>query len=124
MTTINRFLLFIILPIIALLSYPLNYISQGITVISVVAIFIIGLGILIWRRSPNALTFSIFLHGMNVIIRLMMLLSTVVNKQGDVNVPFAFAGLLGLFLSFYIMLRLDKTDVRKYVETGLIISSK
>ena len=124
MTTINRFLLFIILPIIALLSYPLNYLSQGWTVMSVMAILIVVLGIFLWRRSSNALTFSIFLHGMNVIIRLMMLLSTIINKQGVVNVPFAIAGLLGLLLSFYIMLRLDKTDVHKYVETGLSITSK
>ena len=124
MTTINRFLLFILMPLIALFSYPVNYISQGWTVISVMAIFIVVLGVFIWRRSQNALTFSIFLHGMNVIIRLMMLLSTVVNKQGNVNVSFAITGLLGLLLSFFIMLRLDKTDVRKYVETGLSISSK
>ena len=112
------------MPLIALFSYPVNYISQGWTVISVMAIFIVVLGVFIWRRSQNALTFSIFLHGMNVIIRLMMLLSTVVNKQGNVNVSFAITGLLGLLLSFFIMLRLDKTDVRKYVETGLSISSK
>ncbi len=90
----------------------------------IVAALIIGLGILIWRGNSNALTFAIFLNGMNVIIRLMMLLSTVINKQGVVNLQFAIAGLLGLLLSFYIMLRLDQTDVRKYVETKIVTLKK
>jgi hypothetical protein len=124
MSTFKRLLLFFFLPVIAILSYPLDYITQGLIGMIIVAVFILGLGWFIWKRNQNALTFSIFLHGMNVIIRLMMLLSTVVNKQGVVNVPFAITGLLGLLLSFYIMLRLDKTDVRKYLETGSIVSSK
>ncbi len=124
MSTINRLLFFIFLPVIAILSFPLNYITQGYTIMGIVAALIIGLGILIWRGNSNALTFAIFLNGMNVIIRLMMLLSTVINKQGVVNLQFAIAGLLGLLLSFYIMLRLDQTDVRKYVETKIVTLKK
>ena len=124
MSTINRFLFFILLPVIAILSFPLNYITQGFTIMGIVAALIIGLGILIWRGNSNALTFAIFLNGMNVIIRLMMLLSTVINKQGVVNLQFAVAGLIGLLISFFIMLRLDQTDVRKYVDTRIATSKK
>ena len=124
MSTINRFLFFILLPVIAILSFPLNYITQGFTIMGIVAALIIGLGILIWRGNSNALTFAIFLNGMNVIIRLMMLLSTVINKQGVINLQFAVAGLIGLLISFFIMLRLDQTDVRKYVDTRIATSKK
>jgi hypothetical protein len=117
MSTIKRFLLFCFLPVIAMLSYPLNYITEGFIGMIIVAAFILGLGMFIWRGSSRALTFAIFLNGMNVIIRLMMLLSTVINKQGVVNAQFGIAGMLGLIISFYIMLRLDQTDVRKYVES-------
>jgi hypothetical protein len=124
MSTTKRFLLFCFLPVIAMLSYPLNYITEGFIGMVIVAAFILGLGMFIWRGSSRALTFAIFLNGMNVIIRLMMVLSTVVSKQGIVNVPFGIAGTLGLIISFYIMLRLDQTDVRKYVESKNLSSRR
>jgi hypothetical protein len=124
MSTLNRFLLFCFLPVIAMLSYPLDYITEGFIGMVIVAAFILGLGMFIWRGSSRALTFAIFLNGMNVIIRMMMLLSTVINKQGVVNVQFGIAGMLGLIISFYIMLRLDQTDVRKYVESKKLDSNR
>ena len=91
---------------------------------AVVAALIIILGLFVWRGSQRALTFAIFLNGMNVIIRLMMLMSTVVNKQGQVNLPFGITGLLGLIVSFYLMLRLDQTDVRKFVDVQALSLKK
>jgi hypothetical protein len=116
MSTLNKVLFFLLLPVVGILSFPPDFYSQGLVVMAVVAAFIIALGLFVWRGSQRALTFAIFLNGMNVIIRLMMLMSTVVNKQGQVNVPFGITGLLGLIISFYLMLRLDQTDVRKYVD--------
>jgi hypothetical protein len=124
MSTIKRFLLFCFLPIIGMLSYPLNYITEGFLGMVIVAAFILGLGMFVWRGSSRALTFAIFLNGMNVIVRLMMLLSTVISKQGIINIQFGIAGMLGLIISFYIMLRLDQTDVRKYVESKNLGSKK
>jgi len=92
--------------------------------ISIESILIIGLGYLVWRGSLRALTFAIILNGMNVIVRLMMLLSTVIDKQGKVNLQFGITGLLGLLVSFYLMLRLDQTDIRKYVEVEALASRK
>lgn len=116
MKTLNKTLYFLVLPIVGILAFPLNYYSQGLVVMGIVSVLIIGLGLFVWRGSQRALTFSIFLNGMNVIVRLMMLLSTVVSKQGIANLEFGIAGLLGLLISFYLMLRLDQTDVRKYVD--------
>jgi hypothetical protein len=124
MSTINKLLFFILLPLIGLLSFPPDFYAQGIVVLGVVAALIIVLGMIIWRGSQRALTFAIFLNGMNVIVRLMMLLSTVVNKQGQVNLPFGITGLLGLAVSFYLMLRLDQTDVRKYVDIQVLKTRK
>ena len=117
-------MLFCFLPIIGMLSYPLSYITEGFIGMVIVAAFILGLGMFVWRGSARALTFAIFLNGMNVIVRLMMLLSTVISKQGIINVQFGIAGMLGLIISFYIMLRLDQTDVRKYIESKNLGSKK
>lgn len=116
MSTIKKILFFLLLPIVGMLSFPPDFYLQGLVVMTVVVVLIIILGLIIWRGSQRALTFAIFLNGMNVITRLMMLMSTVISKQGQVNLPFAFTGLLGLIVSFYLMLRLDQPDVRKYVD--------
>lgn len=55
----------------------------------------------------------IFVNGMNVIIRLMMVLSTAFSEQGVFNPAFTIFGVLGAALSLYLVLRLDKVDVRQ-----------
>ena len=124
MSTIQKYLFFIVLPLIGLLAFPPEFYSQGTVVMGVVAALIILLGMVVWRGSQRALTFAIFLNGMNVIVRLMMLLSTVINKQGQVNLPFGITGLLGLAVSFYLMLRLDQTDIHNYVDIQVLKNRK
>ncbi len=124
MSTTHKLLFFIFLPLIGLLAFPPDFYTQGTAVMGVVAALIILLGAIVWRGSQRALTFAIFLNGMNVIVRLMMLLSTVINKQGQVNLPFGISGLLGLAVSFYLMLRLDQTDIRKYMDVQVLKNRK
>ena len=124
MSTMQKILFFIVLPLIGLLAFPPEFYTQGAAVMGIVAAMIILLGMVIWRGSQRALTFAIFLNGMNVIVRLMMLLSTVINKQGQVNLPFGITGLFGLAVSFYLMLRLDQTDVRNYADIQVLKNRK
>jgi hypothetical protein len=49
---------------------------------------------------------------MNVIIRLMLFFANAIPKTGVLDVPFAIAMLVGLGLSLYLTLRLDRNDVR------------
>jgi hypothetical protein len=60
------------------------------------------LGFLLWQGYAKALTFMIFLSGMNVIIRLMMLLSTAFSEAGVFLTHFFydFPGLLCAAISF------------------------
>ncbi|MCC6146602.1 MAG: hypothetical protein IT308_03440 [Anaerolineaceae bacterium] len=112
MTTIQKILLFIILPIIALLSYPPKIFDGGLPLIFAVAILFIALGVLIWRGRSLALRFAIFVQGVNVIIRIMMFFSLSSDKEGAIS----YAGLItmtfGIALSIYLLLRLDKADIR------------
>jgi hypothetical protein len=59
-----------------------------------------------------ALTLSIFIQGLNVIIRLMMFFSQAKPENGPWDVPYIIASLVGIALSTYLMFRLDRGDVR------------
>jgi hypothetical protein len=105
-------LLFILLPILAILIYPTAMLAPGLIVILVVVVLLALLGLLLWRGRAIALTFAIFLQGMNIIIRMMMFLSHAAPQAGKFDVPFIITSLIGLGLSFYLMLRLDEPDIR------------
>ncbi len=112
MTTTKKILFFLLLPIIALLIYPPSTIASGFIVIAVLIVLFILLGWALWTGRNSALTFSIFLHGINVIVRTMMLFSGAVPKNGPANIPFIITSIIGIALSMYLMLRLDRSDVR------------
>lgn len=113
MSKFLRVLLFFILPVIGTMFYQPSLLRSAISVIGVALIFFIGLGLLLWRGYSKALTFMIFINGMNVIVRIMMVLSTSFNKEGVFNPAFTLFGIAGAVISFYLMLRLDKIDVRQ-----------
>ena len=114
MNNITRLLLFFILPLIAVMSYPPDLFSAGggtYILIFVVVVFAL-LAFLLYRGSSRALTLSIFIQGLNVIIRIMMFFNQAVPSPGQVNWSALIFSVLGLGLSSYLMLRLDKSDVR------------
>lgn len=123
MSLLNRILFFFVLPIIAFLSYPpetlFGNIGAGtIILLSLVIVFFIGLGLLLERGRSWALTLAIFLQGLNVIIRLMMFAPNSFNLATQTyNWAFIVTSLLGLLISFFLMLRLDQTDVRVRMAT-------
>lgn len=112
MKTFERILFFFILPIVAVLLYPPKTLGAGAGVMVVVLVLFAILGYLLWRGFSLALTFSIFVQGMNVIIRLMMFFNSSVSAQGEANFVAIITILAGLALSFYLLLRLDRQDVR------------
>jgi hypothetical protein len=112
MNTLNRVLLFILLPIIAILIYPAAWLTPGLLIILIIVVLLALLGLLLWRGRAIALTFAIFLQGMNVIIRMMMFLSHAAPQAGKFDPAFIITSLLGLALSLYLMLRLDAPDIR------------
>jgi hypothetical protein len=112
MSTLERILFFFVLPILAILLYPPDLLLGGIAVLIVIVILFIGLGIMLMRGRAWALTFSIFVQGMNVIIRLMMFFSNGFTADGQAHAAFLVTSLLGLVLSIWLLLRLDRADVR------------
>jgi hypothetical protein len=112
MTTLQRVLLFFVLPIVAVLLYPPATLLSGIGALVVVAVFFIALGMWILRGYSLALTFSIFLQGLNVIVRIMMFWSNGFTRNGVPDILFIATSLAGIILSFWLLVRLDRQDVR------------
>ncbi len=113
MSVFKKILFFFLLPAIGIVFYPPALLSQAYSMIGIVFLFFLVLGVILYRGNFKALTFMIFLNGLNVIVRIMMLLSTAVSEEGVVDVPFLIYGIIGGAISFYLMMRLDKVDVRQ-----------
>ena len=113
MSVFQKVLYYFLLPAIGMVFYPPSIISSAYSVIGIVFLVFLILAAILWRGHSKALTFMIFLNGMNVIVRIMMLLSTAISKEGVIDTSFLLFGLAGAAISFYMMLRLDKVDVRQ-----------
>lgn len=113
MSVLKKVLFFFLLPAIGMVFYPPSVIGSAFSAIGIVFLFFLILAAILWRGYSKALTFMIFLNGMNVIVRIMMLLSTAVSEEGVIDFSFLLFGIAGAALSFYMMMRLDKVDVRQ-----------
>jgi hypothetical protein len=112
MKPFERILFFFVLPILAVLLYPPSIFESGLGVIIVALIFFIALGVFIMRGRELALTFAIFLQGMNVIIRIMMFWNGAVTKAGVTDLSYIIFTILAIILSTWLLLRLDRQDIR------------
>jgi hypothetical protein len=115
MKTSQRVLLFFILPLIGPLLYPPDTLLPALPAVGVaVAVFVL-IGAFLWRGQSLALSFSIFMQGFNVIIRLMMFFSTAVTRsssgQFHVDVLYIVLSILSIGVSLWVLLRLDRVDV-------------
>lgn len=113
----NRVLLFFVLPTLAPLILPPNLLVNGIGAVLAVAALLIGTGYLLQRGNPQALTFIIFLQGLNFVVKLMLFYSNSISAKGDANWLFAITALLSMALSFYLIFRLDQPDIRAQLRT-------
>ena len=119
MSTLNKILLFFLLPAVGTLVFPpSSYENQaGLVLIAIVIAMFIGIGVLLLRGNSSALTFAIFIQGLNVIVRLMMVFPGAVSKDLKVDPPYIIAMVVGIIISTYLMLRLDQSDIRRTMRT-------
>jgi hypothetical protein len=118
MGTFWKILFFFVLPAAAPLIYPPEMLLPNLPIIGLVLVMFMTLGYFLWKGYALALTLSIFLQGFNVIIRLMMLFPNVMSAAGQFYPVYLVAALASIALSFYLLMRLDKTDVRVQMIRG------
>jgi uncharacterized membrane protein HdeD (DUF308 family) len=112
MTTIQRILFFFVLPIIAPLLFPPSVLAGGFLGILAEVILFVVLGFFLLRGRLTALTLLIFIQGLNAIIRIIMFFPHTTYVDGSPNFIYMAASLISIALSIYLVLRLDKVDVR------------
>ncbi len=108
----TKFLFLILLPAIAPLIYPPSMILPGLPLIIIALILLALLGVVIWRGRSWALRLMIFIQGLNVIIHVMMFFSHAKSPDGLLDLPYILTSLISMVLSTYLLLRLDRVDIR------------
>ncbi|MCS7247823.1 MAG: hypothetical protein NZ840_06215 [Anaerolineales bacterium] len=108
----NTLMALIFLQFIPVLLYPPRTLLSGIGVVIVALLFFAFLGYNLWRRRQWALTLSIFVQGLNIIVRLMMFFPAAKTPQGNWNIELTLFTAAAVILSGWILLRLDRPDIR------------
>jgi len=115
MNTLKKVLILLVLPTIAPLLVTPNIIETDFKYVLILIlnpIFLILSGIFLLRGFSRALTLSIFLVGLNAIMRIMMLFPHATFLDGSADILFVIASIASIALSIYLVLRLDKNDIR------------
>ncbi len=112
MDSLKRNAPLLLLQPLPLLLFPPALLADALPLIAIVVAVMWGLSWMVWRKRTWALTLSIFIQGLNVIIRVMMLLSNAVSASGEVNLGFIVTSVLAIVLSWLFLLRLDNQDLR------------
>lgn len=112
----NRIVLFFVLPTLAPLLLPLQTLLQGIGVVLFIAALLLATSYFLHQGKRLALTFMIFLQGLNFVVRIMLFFSRSVDTKGTVDWAFAITSVLSMALSFYLLMRLDAVDIRAQIK--------
>jgi hypothetical protein len=112
MSTSQRILFFFVIPIIAPLFFPPQMLQGGFVGIIAEVILFGVLGFFLMRGRSTALKLSIFLQGLNVIIRMMMIFPHFSHADGSFDYMYTLASVISIALSLYMVLRFDRVDIR------------
>jgi hypothetical protein len=111
MDSLKRNLPLLLLQPLPLLLFPPELLAGALPLIAIVIAVMWGLSWMMWRKKAWALTLSIFIQGLNVIIRVMMLLSNAVDANGNYNIAFIVTSVLAIVVSWLFLYRLDNQDM-------------
>jgi hypothetical protein len=113
MNQIQRILLFFVLPLLATVLLPPEYFGGAAFLVVIPLVILMAvLGYFLLRGRSTALTLMIFVLGFNVIVRLMMFFPHFTQINGSVDFLFVISSVASIALSTYMLLRLDRVDVR------------
>lgn len=107
----------ILLQFVPILLYPPKTLMGGLGAVGAVLLFFALLGYGLWRGRGWALTMSIFLQGLNIIIRFMMFYPYAKSAEGVWNTELILFTAAAVIMSGWILLRLDKPDIRSLIVT-------
>ena len=103
------------LQFIPIMLYPPSTLQGGWTIILVVIIALLGLGYFLMMGRSWALKMSIFIQGLNIIVRLMMGIANAARPEklgGGFDGVLIITSLLGILGSAWFLFRLDQPDIK------------
>ena len=103
---------FLLLQFIPLLIFPPELLQSAWTLVMIVTVALVALSFMALRGRAWALTMSIFLQGLNVIIRVMMLLPRAISPATGLDTVFVTTSLLSIGLSWFLLYRFDRPEIR------------
>lgn len=101
---------------------PLVLFPWGLSVGSAIAIVVLlalsaFLGWVLWRRKVWGVTLTIFVQGLNVVVRLITFFANVYDEVSGVNVGVLITYVVSAVLSLYFLSTIDKPEVRLLFES-------
>jgi hypothetical protein len=106
-----------IIPILLLPPVALRSLRSVLLALPVAVFALLAWGL--WTLQPVARTLTIFLHGLNIIVRLLVTLARVVPSKQEgtpADVPLLVTSLLSIALSTAIVYYIDKPDTQLLFE--------
>jgi hypothetical protein len=103
------------LQFIPIILYPPSTLQGGWVVMLVVVACLLALGYFLMAGRSWALKMSIFIQGLNIIVRLMMGIAHAArpeNLGGGFDGALIVTYLLGIFISGWFLFRLDQPDIK------------
>jgi hypothetical protein len=107
-----RILIYFIVPVLAVLAWPLEYLTGQPWVAVSGVVLIVAVGAFVFLGRSAALTLAIFIMGLNAIVRLMMFFPHIMTNSGVVDWPYVITSLISIALAIWAVLRLDRPDIR------------
>jgi hypothetical protein len=101
---------------LALFPWPLK--MSSVVFIAILALLAAALGWMLYRRKPWGITLTIFVQGMNVIVRIITFFANVYTVDGGLDVAFLLTYIVSVALSIVVLSSIDRPQIRLEFESS------
>jgi hypothetical protein len=101
---------------LVLFPWPLRV--SSVVVIAILALLAALLGAMLYRRKPWGITLTIFVQGINVIVRIITFFANVYTENEGLDVAFLLTYIVSVALSFVVLSSIDRPEIRLEFESS------
>lgn len=98
--------------VVPLVLFPWPPSMSSVVFIAILALLAALLGWMLHRRKPWGVTLTIFVQGMNVIVRIITFFANVYTENGGLDVAFLLAYIVSIALSIVLLSSIDRPEIR------------
>jgi hypothetical protein len=101
---------------LVLFPWPLR--ASTLAFIAVIALLSAMLGWMLYQRRPSGITLTIFVQGMNIVVRVITFFPNVYGEANGFDVAFFVTYVVSIVLSFVVLGAIDRPEVRLRFESS------